>query len=80
MKKIYLTIAMFAGVIQAFAQIQIVRSDLGQVGDKLYLATIDTFATQVNVGAAGANKTWNFSTLVPTAYDSSLFVDPTTIP
>jgi hypothetical protein len=79
MKKIYLTIAMFAGVIQAFAQIQIVRSDLGQVGDKLYLATIDTFATQVNVGAAGANKTWNFSTLVPTAYDSSLFVDPTTI-
>ncbi len=80
MKKIYLTIAMFTGVIQAFAQIQIVRSDLGQVGDKVYYATIDTFATQVNVGASGANKVWDFNSLTPLLYDSAIFTDPSFVP
>jgi len=46
----------------AFSQIVFNRSDLGQPGDTLYYAYDTTYATPISIGAAGANKTWDFST------------------
>jgi hypothetical protein len=76
MKKILLTAVMYLSLHTAFAQITILRSDFGSIGDKVYTATVDTFIgnNRPTVGQSGANRNWNFSTFVPTFYDSVEFV------
>jgi hypothetical protein len=55
------------------AQISIVRTDIGTIGSKSYLAIRDTFTQNINVGTADTGKVWNFATATPTEYDSIEF-------
>lgn len=80
MKKFYILFALLGGgLFQLQAQITITRSDFGIVGNILYYGN-DTTVSNLSVGASGANKTWDFSgTVAADYYDTSIFVDPTTI-
>lgn len=80
MKKICLLIGLITGMYQAFAQIQLVRSDIGQIGDKVYYGVIDSFSQNISVGSAGANKVWDFNNLSPLLYDSAMLTDPSFVP
>jgi hypothetical protein len=82
MKKILLTAVMYTFLQTAFAQITVVRSDFGSIGDKVYIANIDTFigANRPTAGQSGANRSWNFSSFVPTTYDSVEFVNISDFP
>lgn len=77
MKKLLLTALMCATLHTAFAQITILRSDFGSIGDKVYTANIDTFIgdNRPTAGMSGANRTWNFSSFVPVFYDSVEFIN-----
>jgi hypothetical protein len=81
MKKIF-TLAIVIGSFScAIAQIQITRSDIGSVGDKVYYGKTDTFSTTTpTVGQSGANRTWNFMGFTPSSYDSTIFLDATIDP
>lgn len=63
------------------AQIVVDRTDFGNIDDMLLYANDTTLAGNFSIGTAGANVTWDFSTTVAANYyDSSVFIDPTTIP
>lgn len=80
MKTLITLFSVLLASVSISAQITIDRSDFGTIGDKLYYANDTTLANNFNVGAAGANVTWNFtSTVAANFYDSSVFEDPATI-
>jgi Secretion system C-terminal sorting domain len=81
MKKIYALLSMMGlFLMQSNAQITVTRNDFGSIGDVIYYGT-DSTLTGLSVGASGANKTWNFTTVVfPDTYDTATFKDPLTIP
>lgn len=62
----------------ANAQITIVRSDLGNVGDSIYYG-VDSTASSITINTAGANMTWDFSSNIsPNYYSNVFFLDPST--
>jgi len=83
MKKLF-TILSIAFTLSSSAQISIVRSDYGAIGNKVKYAVDTPASSSLNaiINLTGVNKTWNFSTasLVPNKYDSAFFVSPSVIP
>jgi len=65
------------------AQITITQNDVATVG-KVILRTHDTekdtMPGSINPGPAGANQTWNFSTLITGNVDTLLFTNPAWLP
>ena len=78
MKIRILTILLSVFSVFTFAQITVTDADLLEIGDVIYLANDDN--TIVNIGSAGQNQTWDFSTLQSTDSWSMEVVDPTTTP
>jgi hypothetical protein len=80
MKKLtQLVLVLLIGALQSNAQITVNRSDFGNIGDQLLYGT-DTTGTNLSIGPAGANVTWDFSTsAVANFYDTAIFKDPTLI-
>jgi len=80
MKKTILLFSFFgAGIIISNAQITITQADVAGVGKFLLQAkdTIKTFTPgSINPGTAGANQTWNFSTLLSDTVDTLTFTNP----
>ena len=71
MKTRILTILLSVFSVFTFAQITVTDADLLGVGDIIYLADDDN--TIVNVGSAGQNQTWDFSTLqIDNSWDMSV--------
>lgn len=66
--------------VAAQAQISITRSDIGNINDKLYYASRDTFTTKINIADTGSAKVWDFRLVVPLAHDSVMFLDPASDP
>jgi hypothetical protein len=79
MKKLF-TIFSIAFALSSSAQISIVRSDYGAVGDKVRLAIDTPVATSfgTTVLTTGANKTWDFTGMIANKYDSILYTAPGT--
>ncbi|MEI6507333.1 MAG: T9SS type A sorting domain-containing protein [Bacteroidota bacterium] len=78
MKKI-LPILFVMMAVAASAQISILRSDFGAIGDKVRFAVDTPAPASLNsiITTIGASKTWNLNTgLVANKYDSLLFVSP----
>lgn len=76
MKKIFYSVSLFLTSIAVMAQSPIVTSaDFAVDGDKFYMAT-DTNTT-LGPGPAGANATWDFSSLVANTMDTVIFATPT---
>lgn len=76
MKKIFYSVSLFLTSIAVMAQSPIVTSaDFAVDGDKFYMAT-DTNTT-LGPGTAGANATWDFSSLVANTMDTVIFATPT---
>lgn len=81
MKTLFTLISALLTGISLSAQITIDRGDFGNIGDQLYYANDTTIDANFSVGASGPSVTWDFTATVAANYhDSSLFVDPTTIP
>ncbi|MFN4971849.1 MAG: T9SS type A sorting domain-containing protein [Bacteroidota bacterium] len=72
-----LTIMCFATV---QAQITITRTDIGNINDKVYYASRDTFSTTINIADTGTSKVWDFTSVIPLSHDSAMFLDPSTDP
>lgn len=81
MKKLApLAIVLLMAAAQSNAQITIIRSDFGSIGDQIFYGT-DSSTSGLSIGPAGANVTWDFSaSAVADFYDTSDFVDPTQLP
>jgi hypothetical protein len=80
MKKIYLSIFSLLCLNSVFSQVQINRSDIGQIGDTIYYANIDSFYTNISVQPnGGANLTWNFRNIDTIRFDTLVFNDPTEV-
>lgn len=62
----------------SFSQITIVPEDFPQVG-MLVVKDVDS-TTVINPGSAGLNQTWDFSNLVPSYTDSTLYMMPDGLP
>ena len=71
--------AAFLGV-AAQAQITIVSTDLGSVGDQVTYITDTTSAGSTMAPATGSAQTFNYSTLGVADFDDILFLDPATTP
>jgi hypothetical protein len=80
MKKLFTTVLSLALLTPAFAQIQIVRTDFGDTGDKIYVGGQIAFPAPLSAGAAGANKIWDFSALKPEYFDSTTFISASGLP
>ncbi len=80
MKKLLTTILSLALFTHAFAQIQIIRTDFGDTGDKIYMGGRTAFAAPLSAGQGGANRTWDFSSLKPEYFDSTTFISATGLP
>jgi len=65
-------------VIQANAQISVVREDFPDIGTLVISATDNT--TTIDPGQPGLNRTWDFSNLVASGYDSVYYINPTQAP
>ena len=64
-----------------FAQITVTDADLIGVGDIIYQAWDTTsISSAINVGNAGANQTWDFSSLQASDWDTTEFISPTGTP
>ncbi|MFN6358201.1 MAG: T9SS type A sorting domain-containing protein [Bacteroidota bacterium] len=80
MKKLITTALSLALLTPVFAQIQIVRTDFGDTGDKIYVGGQVSFTAPLSAGPAGANKTWDFSASEPDYFDSTTFISATGLP
>jgi hypothetical protein len=79
MKTSLLSIAFCLGLIPAFSQITIGSGDMPSAGDSIHVSIA------VGVGAVdhtltGANYTWDFSTLVPSAQQEYRYTTPSALP
>ncbi len=72
-KKLFL-IALAFIAIESFSQITVTDNDVFEVGDNIYEAS-DTIST-IQIGSAGANQIWDFSTLQKHQVDIIQHVDP----
>ncbi len=77
MKKITLLLASMIGV-SSFSQITMISSDFVSAGDEI-ITTYDS-TSSITVTAAGANQTWDFSSLEDQKRDTAYGIDPTTAP
>lgn len=59
---------------QTFAQITITTDDLPTIGLQVIRAVDNT--TQINPGNPGLNQVWDFTNLVPSVYDTTLYLPP----
>jgi len=84
MKKTFLLFYFIgAGMIISNAQITITNGDVAYPGYQLQMAhdtEKDTMPGSINPGPAGANQTWNFSTLLNSSVDTLTFVNPGFLP
>ncbi len=80
MKKL-LTILSISFALSTTAQITILRSDYGSIGDKVKIAIDTPVASSFNtiILTTGTNKTWDFSTgIIANKYDSVMYSTPGT--
>ena len=78
MKKFFASFSILIAL-SSSAQISILRSDYGSIGDKVRFAVDTPLSNTLNstVLLSGANQTWDFSTgLNINKYDSNVFVSP----
>jgi len=76
------TLICIAFAFSSFAQISIVRTDYGTIGDKVLFAVDTPAAATLNttIQLSGANVNWDFtSDLTTDKFDSNVFVSPTTL-
>lgn len=77
----FLIIAMVFWGINTFPQITVTDADLIGVGDIIYQAWDTTgISSAINVGNAGANQTWDFSSLQASDWDTTNVISPTGTP
>ncbi len=62
--------------INTYGQITVTDTDLVDVGDVIFQATDNTLASTINIGNAGTNQTWDFSTLQESSTGNLLFISP----
>lgn len=74
MKKNLLTAILCTAALSGFAQITITQADIATAGEGVITAN-DTTST-VSVTAAGANQSWNYSTLQNHTQDTLVFLSP----
>jgi len=67
------------GIINTQAQITINSSDVVVIGDVVEQAS-DTIPTGITIGSAGANQSWDFSTLGEDEFDTLFFQSPSPLP
>jgi hypothetical protein len=81
MKNITMLLSCAISILSVQAQIMITRSDFGNWGDKVLYAYDTSLAANFSVGAAGADKVWDFTIgqVTPNYHDSALFNDPTSL-
>ncbi len=79
MKKKLLSIILLSLAVTSFGQITIMNNDIASVGTTVYLAN-DTISTGIVPGDPGANKTWDFTSVVANTIDTLAFVLPSSTP
>ena len=78
--KLFIIAIIFLGS-NTFAQITVTDADLIGVGDIIYQGWDTTgIPSVINVGNAGANQTWDFSSLQASDWDTTEFISPTGTP
>ena len=81
MKKFSLFTALFFFVIPfSFSQITITGNDFPVIGDTTFSVQDTAPTVSISVGLPGANQTWDLIGIADEMRDSSLFVDPSTLP
>jgi hypothetical protein len=76
MKQFFLTFSLLIALVigSASAQITITQADLPTIGLQVIRAVDNT--TQINPGNPGLNQVWDFTNLVPSVYDTTLYLPP----
>ena len=80
MKKHLLSFILLSLAITSFAQITITNNDVAPVGTTIYFASDTTFLGGIIPGEPGANKTWDFTNVVPHSIDTINFILPSSTP
>ena len=79
MKNKLLSIILLSLAITSFGQITITNSNIASAGTTVYLAN-DTISTDIVPGEPGANKIWDFTSVVANTIDTIDFVLPSSTP
>ena len=74
------TIALAFIGLNALGQITVTEADIIDVGDIFYQANDTLPAASISAGNAGANQTWNFSSLQVHEYDTTEILNPSVTP
>jgi hypothetical protein len=80
MKTRILTIALTISTVFSFAQITVTDADILGIGDVIYQAYDDMPNSSITTGNAGANQTWDFSTLNISGLDTMEIISPVGTP
>jgi len=80
MKTNLCTIVLALFSLNSFSQITVTDTDIIDVGDVIYQATDSIPGTMITPGNAGANQTWDFSSLQVMQIDTLEFISPSGTP
>lgn len=80
MKRLLLGLFPLLAALQLSAQITLTDADIGAPGSSYIMGIDDTFDSTFTLGSAGANQSWDFSSLGVDGVDTVNFEDPANTP
>lgn len=80
MKKIFTLFALLAAGLSLAAQPVLTQASVGAIGTTYYMGVADSFPGGIDEGSAGANITWDFTSLGVSDFDTVWFLSPAGTP
>ncbi|MEZ4721514.1 MAG: T9SS type A sorting domain-containing protein [Flavobacteriales bacterium] len=80
MKKIIFYFILLLSTVSAFAQITVTSAYVATLGDTVLMSEDTIHGSSLNLGSAGGNQLWDFSSLVEHDPDGFILQDPSTAP